>query len=116
MVMTYGLILTTATNTGIMSSIFIPMIIETMENDEEMSELTKDEKTSRALLCMLGQGVGAIIGSVLGGRTVDKYPKKVVCIVNALVLTVAYGFMFLYGSLYEFNYFLAIAMTFTFGT
>ena len=115
MVMTYPIMLTTATNLGIFSSIFVPMMTETMESNEEMKGWTEDEKTSRALLCCIGQGVGEILGSLLFGRVIDKYGSKLTIVVNAIALTVAYSFLFLYGSLYEFNYFLAIAMTFTWG-
>ena len=85
------------------------------ETMQERTEWNSTEKTSKALLCMLGMGVGSILGFAVFGRITDKCSVKMTLIVNMLVTTIAYGFLILYGAIYKFSYFLAVAMTFTWG-
>ena len=108
----YLLILQTSVELGISASIFIKMMTQTMH---ERTEWNSTEKTSKALLCMLGMGIGSISGYAIFGRITDKCSIKMTVCVNMLVTTIAYGFLFLYGAVFKFSYFLAIAMTFTWG-
>ena len=64
---------------------------------------------------MLGLGTGEIGGSILFGRITDKCSTKVTVVANMVALTVAYFFLILYGAIYEFSFYLAILMTFTWG-
>ena len=88
------------------------MMTETMGDH---SEWKSTEKTSRALLCMLGLAAGSILGWIIFGRITDKCSIKVTVLINMLVTTFAYTFLILYGAVYDFSYFKAIAMTFTWG-
>ena len=82
---------------------------------QEQTEWKSTEKTSRALLCMLGLAAGSILGWIIFGRITDKCSIKITVLINMLVTTTAYAFLLLYGAIYEFSYFKAIAMTFTWG-
>lgn len=71
MAMLYPLMLSSAINIGIFSSVFIKMMKDTME--EERTDWDNTEKTSKALLCMIGLGFGEIFGSLAFGRIIDKF-------------------------------------------
>ena len=103
--------LSTAINIGILSSVFIKMIEKTMD-DKSWSD---QDKTSNALFCMLGLGAGEIIGSLIFGRITDKCTHNTTVLLNVIVTSVAYAALILYGAVYEFNWGLAILMTFTWG-
>ena len=49
-----------AINLGIYSSVFAKMMTETMSN---RTDWTSDEKTAKALLCMVALGLGEVLGS-----------------------------------------------------
>ena len=53
----------TAFNVAIFGSLMIKMIVETMANEEWDDQ----KKNSTALLCMVGLGVGEIVGSLIFG-------------------------------------------------
>ena len=53
----------TAFNVSIFGSVMIKMIVETMVNEEWDDQ----KKNSTALLCMIGLGVGEIVGSLIFG-------------------------------------------------
>ena len=73
------------------------------------------DKDSKALLCMLGLGAGEILGALVFGRIADKLENKKTIMINMLTSTVAYVFLILYASIYDFSYYMAILMTFTWG-
>ena len=110
--MLYPTMVFTAINLGIFASVFIKMMVDTM--DDRTSWLDQD-KTSNALLCMLGLGSGEIIGSIAFGRITDKCSNRRTILINVLTTTVGYGFLILYGAIYDFSFTLAILMTFTWG-
>ena len=105
-------ILQTSINLGIYASVFINMMTDTME---DKTEWDSNEKTSKALLCMLGLGAGSIVGWLFFGRITDKCSIKVTVLLNVIATTIAYGCLFLYTAIYKFSFPLAIAMTFTWG-
>ena len=105
-------ILQTSINLGIYASVFINMMTDTME---DKTEWDSNEKTSKALLCMLGLGAGSIVGWLFFGRITDKCSIKVTVLLNVFATTIAYGCLFLYAAIYKFSFPLAIAMTFTWG-
>ena len=101
-----------AINTGIYASVFIKMMVDTMDDRSSWSD---SDKTSNALLCMLGLGSGEIVGSVVFGRITDNCTHKKTVILNAMMTSLSYVFLFLYGSIYDFSFTLAVLMTFTWG-
>ena len=108
----YPIMLNTAINLGILSSVFIKMMTDTMG---ERTEWDSKEKTSYALLCMLGLGAGEILGALAWGKIIDKCPTKVTVLINVLAVTVSFAFLILYATLYKFTYPLALLMTFSLG-
>ena len=112
MSMLYPIMLTTATNLGIFSSVFIKMMTDSMDEDSGKSE---KEETSEALLTMLGLGVGEILGSLVWGKVIDKCNIKYTVIFNILAVTIGFMVLLVYTARYEFGNGLAIVMTFTFG-
>ena len=112
--MLYPIILSTAINIAIYSSVFIKIMTETM-NDDDYGEWTSDEKTSLALLCMLGLGVGEIIGSLAFGRIIDKCRLGCTVFLNCLAVTLSFALLIYYGIMYRFTVAIAIAMTTSFG-
>ena len=72
---------------------------------DERTEWTATEKTSRALLCMLGLAAGSILGWIIFGRITDKCSIKITVLINMLVTTTAYTALILYGAIYKFTYF-----------
>mmetsp|Transcript_28952 Transcript_28952/g.38587 ORF Transcript_28952/g.38587 Transcript_28952/m.38587 type:complete len:80 (+) Transcript_28952:788-1027(+) len=69
MVRLYPTMILTALNLGIFASVFIKMMVDTMDDKKDWSD---QDQTSNALLCMLGLGTGEIIGSIVFGRITDK--------------------------------------------
>lgn len=109
----YPLMFSTALNLGILSSVFIKMMVQTMKDSKP--EWSDSDQTSNALLCMLGLGSGEIIGSLVFGRITDACKTNTTILVNLGAATVGYGCLILYGAIYEFSFPLAILMTFTWG-
>lgn len=97
---------------GIYASVFIKMMVDSMDDRTSWSS---QDKTSNALLCMLGLGSGEILGSVAWGRITDKCELKQTILINAMAATIAFGCLILYGTIYEFSFPLGILMTFTWG-
>ena len=112
MALLYPMMLETSINLGILASVFVKMMVDTMDQD---SELDSEDKTSQALLCMLGHGVGSVLGSLVFGRLYDRLNTQQSAIVNIVASSIAYACLFLYGSLYEFHFWSGILMTFTWG-
>jgi len=79
---TYPIMLTTALNQGIFSVIFIQMMVSTMGDSHGWS---KQDKDSKALLCMLGLGAGEILGALAFGRIADKLENKKTIMINMLM-------------------------------
>ena len=102
----------TAINLGIFASVFIKMMVDTMDDKTSWSS---QDKTSNALLCMLGLGCGEIIGSIAWGRITDMCSTKRTVLINTVATTIGYGCLILYGAIYEFSFPLGILMTFTWG-
>ena len=116
MVMLYPIMLSTAINVGIFSSVFIKIMTETMtEEDYPNDEWTSEEKTSLALLCMLGLGVGEIVGSLVFGRIIDKCKLGWTVFLNCVSVAVSFALLIYYGLEYEFTIARALAMSTSFG-
>lgn len=64
---------------------------------------------------MIGLGCGEIIGSLVFGRLTDKCPTNTIVVINAIAMTVGYAFLILYAAIYDFSYYLAVLMTFSWG-
>ena len=103
--------ISTALNLGIMSSVFIKMMVDTM-NDEVWSDQKKD---SNALFCMIALGVGEIVGSLAFGYITDNFSLNQIGLFNVIACSVGYGVLILYGIIYDFSFYLSILMTFTWG-
>ena len=110
---TYWLMAASAINLAILSSVFVKLMVDTMEDQPKWKD--EEDRTSHALLCMLGLGCGEILGSVAWGKITDKLPMPQVIVINAVAMSVGYGFLFLYTVIYDFAYYLGILMTFFWG-
>ena len=108
----YPLMGAAAINIAIYSSVFVRMLVDTMD---DITKWDDAEKTSNALLCMLGLGAGEIIGSLVFGKVTDKLPFKTIIVINTITLTVGYGCLFLYGAVYDFSFYLGVLLTFAWG-
>lgn len=108
----YPIIFSTALNLAILSSVFIKMMVATMDDRTDWSDQDKD---SNALLVMIALGVGEILGSLVFGKITDKFTTKNTIKVNMLACIVGYAFIILYGAIYDFKYYLGILMTFSWG-
>ena len=90
-----------------------------MKKTEQVSdEDSKDgdrEKTSDALICMLGLGVGEILGSMLFGKITDKCKFRSSILLNIVALTFGYASLIMYTAKYEFTFTMAFTMTFFWG-
>ena len=109
MAMLYPTIFSTAINLAILSSVFIKMMVDTMD------KWSDETQTSNALLCMLGLGSGEIIGSMAFGRITDKCDKKTTFLINVTACTVGYALLILYGAIYDFSFYMGVLMTFSWG-
>lgn len=98
MLQLYPLMTLTSINLGVYASIFIKMMVDTMD-DKPWSDSIK---TSNALLCMLGLGTGEILGSVIFGRVTDKCSYAKTCWLNIMAVVISLAFLILYGSVYKF--------------
>ena len=108
----YPLMVSTALNLGILSSVFIKMMVDTMEDRTEWGDQDKD---SKALLVMIALGVGEVLGSKVFGYITDKCETKKTVLLNMLACTVGYAILVLYGAIYDFTFYLGILMTFSWG-
>lgn len=108
----YPLMVSTALNLGILSSVFIKMMVDTMDDRTEWGDQDKD---SKALLVMIALGVGEVLGSKVFGYITDKCETKKTVLLNMLACTVGYAFLILYGAIYDFTFYLGILMTFSWG-
>ena len=108
----YPLMTANAINNAIFASVIIKMIVDTMKNIDAMGN---QEKTSKALLCMIGAGSGEIIGSLFFGRITDRCSNNQIVLINVVTTTAGYAFLILYAVVYDFSFYLAILMTFFFG-
>ena len=108
----YPLMVSTALNLGILSSVFIKMMVDTMEDRTEWGDQDKD---SKALLVMIALGVGEVLGSKVFGYITDKCETKKTVLLNMLACTVGYAILILYGAIYDFTFYLGILMTFSWG-
>lgn len=112
MAVLYPLITGTAINITILSSVFVQMMVDTMDDRTSWSD---QDKASNALLCILGFGIGEIVGSIIFGKVTDKSSPRITILVNIVALTVGYGFLVLYGTIYNFDFALGVLMTFFWG-
>ena len=108
----YPLMVSTALNLGILSSVFIKMMVDTMDDRTEWGDQDKD---SKALLVMIALGVGEVLGSKVFGYITDKCETKKTVLLNMLACTVGYAILILYGAIYDFTFYLGILMTFSWG-
>ena len=92
MAILYLAIASTACNDSVYGVIFVPMFISSM--DDSVGDA--NEKTSTALLAMLGLGAGEIIGAIAFGIITDKCTKRTTVLLNVLAVTVGFGFLFNY--------------------
>lgn len=108
----YPLMVSTALNLGILSSVFIKMMVDTMDDRTEWGDQDKD---SKALLVMIALGVGEVLGSKVFGYITDNCETKKTVLLNMLACTVGYAILILYGAIYDFTFYLGILMTFSWG-
>ena len=108
----YPLMVSTALNLGILSSVFIKMMVDTMDDRTEWGDQDKD---SKALLVMIALGVGEVLGSKVFGYITDNFETKKTILINMLACTVGYAILALYGAIYDFTFYLGILMTFSWG-
>ena len=108
----YPLMVSTALNLGILSSVFIKMMVDTMDDRTEWGDQDKD---SKALLVMIALGVGEVLGSKVFGYITDNCETKKTVLLNMLACTVGYAILVLYGAIYDFTFYLGILMTFSWG-
>ena len=108
----YPIFLTLALNLAIYSSVFIKMMVYTMDDSLGLSD---QDKNSNALLVMVALGVGEILGSLAFGHVTDKFTYRNTIFVNMLACTASYAFLVLYGIIYDFKFNLGILMTFSWG-
>ena len=112
MAILYPAMVSTALNLAILSSVFIKMMVDTMDDRTEWTDQTKD---SNALFCMIALGVGEIVGSMAFGYITDHYTTNRTGLINIIACSVGYGFLILYGAIYDFSFYLGILMTFSWG-
>jgi len=101
----------TAANGSILAAVFIVMMVSTMEGNS----WDQEEKTANALLCMLGVGMGEILGAICFGRIIDKFSVKVQVGIAVLTTTLAYALLLFYTARYEFSFVLACILTTVWG-
>jgi len=64
---------------------------------------------------MIALGVGEILGSIASGYITDKFQTRTTVMINMIACTVGYGFLILYGVIYDFTFYLGILMTLSWG-
>ena len=111
MLLMMPIIAQTSFSLGIYGSVFIKMIIETMEGED----WDEPKKNSMALFCMTALGVGAIVGSFIFGRVQDSCGMTVTIYVCLVIAVIACSMCIIYAIHFTFNIYLCIAMTFTWG-
>ena len=110
--MLYPVMVSTALNLGILSGVFIKMMVDTMDDRTSWDD---QEKDSNALLVMIALGVGEIVGSMAFGHITDKFTTNRTIAINMVTCSIGYGFLILYVAVYDFSFYLGIFMTFSWG-
>ena len=100
-----------AFNVGVYGSIFIKIMVQSMEE----RPWSQQDKTSYALLCMLGLGSGEILGSLLFGSIMDKLSYKKTVLINIIALSISFAMMIAYSVILDFSFTLACVMTLAWG-
>ena len=98
-------------NLSVYSAFFIKIMVQSMET----KPWTQQDKTSNALLCMLGLGSGEILGSFLFGSIMDRLSYKQTIFVNILTLSISFAIMITYSVMLDFSYTFACIMTLSWG-
>lgn len=100
-----------AYNLAVYGSILIKFMVQSMEN----RTWAQQNKTSNALLCMLGLGSGEILGSLLFGSIMDKCSYKRTIFMNIITLSVSFTMMIVYSVMLDFSFSFACIITLSWG-
>ena len=98
-------------NLSVYSAFFIKIMVQSMEK----KPWTQQDKTSNALLCMLGLGSGEILGSLLFGSIMDRLSYKQTIFINIITLSISFAIMIVYSVKLDFSYTLACIMSLSWG-
>ena len=98
-------------NLSVYSAFFIKIMVQSMET----KPWTQQDKTSNALLCMLGLGSGEILGSLLFGSIMDRLSYKQTIFINIITLSISFAIMIVYSVKLDFSYTLACIMSLSWG-
>ena len=61
------IIIWTALSNSVISSVFVPMMTDTINNTPQDSNWSTEQKSKYCLLSLVGLGIGEIIGALLFG-------------------------------------------------
>ena len=116
MAMLFPTMFTLAVNLAVLASVFIKMMVDTMDKSQDGEEGHEAEaRASDAVLCMLGFGVGEMVGSLAFGQITDKCKRRTTFMLNVVACLLAYTVLILYAVFYEFSFHMGLLMTFTWG-
>jgi predicted MFS family arabinose efflux permease len=104
------LIFAWAASYAIIAAALVPMMSFTMD-----SSWDSDLKNKKALLALIGLGIGEIFGSLIMGRILDKCSTRFTVYANALVTVSAYLVILAYARHATFSMGFACFMTFVWG-
>lgn len=86
------LILWSGTSIAIFSSLFVPMISNTMNQDWSDSKMN-----SQALLAMISLGIGEIIGALISGGIQDKQGNRAIILYSLVMTGIAFTVLIIYN-------------------
>lgn len=95
----YPLFCVASMNLAIFASTFVPLLQDTMVKPSQKS-WDEDTRTSKAILTMVGLGIGEILGALIFGKATDILSKPKIVGANLLAFTISFIFMALYTFLY----------------
>ena len=104
-------IMMTSTNIAVFANTFITIMKATMVG----KDISENDQEPDALLCMVGIGVGEILGSILFGRVTDNCSHRKTILINVVFTTIAIIVLMLYAIIYDFTWYLSIIMTVSWG-
>ena len=105
----------TGASLGVVAGVFVPLMTDTMVANPETAGWNEEKQNKYCLLCMVGCGLGEIVGAILLGKIQDKF-GDVKATYSCLLLTLIGGAIALGFTVnYSFSMVFAVLMTFSWG-